>query len=307
MTNNPDLGDERNFVRIREAGTNDALTDSITVVPGKTYELYIYYHNNASSNLNESGETLAQNVTLSVSYPSLVNVGDSASVTGTLSSTNASPEDVWDTVSLTVEESVCLAYVPDSAVVHNAGSADKSILDAESLFSDNGAFIAYSKNYWGTIPGGSEYAGYITLELEAKRVPLEGSSWVWTEEGWAERTASNPGDVLDMCLVYVNQSGRTQTSVTAYDTLSDYLKPVSGSIRLIDEAHPEGAALSDKLFDEGIVIGDYEDGQRADICYQIRVSEDAPLNETVYNNALVATEDGSVHDKVAITFGKPAE
>ena len=47
ITNNNRLGDERNFVRVGEANSTDPYTDEVKVVPGKTYEVYIYYHNNA--------------------------------------------------------------------------------------------------------------------------------------------------------------------------------------------------------------------------------------------------------------------
>ena len=42
------MGDERNFVRIREAG-NGNYVDSINIVPGKEYEVWTHYHNNAAS------------------------------------------------------------------------------------------------------------------------------------------------------------------------------------------------------------------------------------------------------------------
>ena len=51
ITNNPTVGDERNFVRIRQAGTGN-FVDEINIVPGQEYEVYIYYHNNAKSSLN---------------------------------------------------------------------------------------------------------------------------------------------------------------------------------------------------------------------------------------------------------------
>ena len=51
MTNNPKVGDERNFVRIKEVGQT-GYVDSAKIVPGKEYEVYTFFHNNASSSLN---------------------------------------------------------------------------------------------------------------------------------------------------------------------------------------------------------------------------------------------------------------
>lgn len=47
LTDNPTLGDERNFVRVRKAGTNDTLVDVLEVEPGDVVEVFVYYHNNA--------------------------------------------------------------------------------------------------------------------------------------------------------------------------------------------------------------------------------------------------------------------
>ena len=44
-------------------------------------------------------------------------------------------ETVWDTAYLQTNEDVCFYYVPNSAVLHNGGLADGTILAAEALFS----------------------------------------------------------------------------------------------------------------------------------------------------------------------------
>lgn len=57
ITNNPSIGDERNFVGIREAGTNNLWSDNMTVQNGKEYTVRMYVHNNAAENLNLVAET----------------------------------------------------------------------------------------------------------------------------------------------------------------------------------------------------------------------------------------------------------
>ena len=59
ITDNIAIGDERNFVRIAEAGINYELVDTLAIEPGKEYIVYIYYHNNAASNLNSTGVGIA--------------------------------------------------------------------------------------------------------------------------------------------------------------------------------------------------------------------------------------------------------
>ncbi len=65
ISDNVKLGNEMEFVRIREYTGDDSETGYSAVIdgdangkfkiePGKTYQVYIYYHNNAASNLNVS-------------------------------------------------------------------------------------------------------------------------------------------------------------------------------------------------------------------------------------------------------------
>ena len=55
ISDNPFIGNETNFVRVKEyvEGSNvgdenwQSWTDNVTVEPGKEYEVFIYYHNDA--------------------------------------------------------------------------------------------------------------------------------------------------------------------------------------------------------------------------------------------------------------------
>ena len=53
ITNNPKIGDERNFVRIRKAGTEDNFLDNVNLEVGAEYEVEIWFHNNAKSKKTE--------------------------------------------------------------------------------------------------------------------------------------------------------------------------------------------------------------------------------------------------------------
>ena len=60
ITNNPTIGDERNFVRVGQINADVTdMTDEVEVLPGHQYLVYIYYHNNAASNYNASGKGIS--------------------------------------------------------------------------------------------------------------------------------------------------------------------------------------------------------------------------------------------------------
>lgn len=54
ITNNAAVGDERDFVRIEEKNSGRPYTSAIEVEAGKQYEVYIYYHNDASKTYNDN-------------------------------------------------------------------------------------------------------------------------------------------------------------------------------------------------------------------------------------------------------------
>ena len=75
ITDNNVLGDERNFVRVAEAGASGTFKDEIEIKPGKEYEVYIGYHNNASASLNttaQGGVGIALDTKLSTQFPAKV-------------------------------------------------------------------------------------------------------------------------------------------------------------------------------------------------------------------------------------------
>lgn len=176
ITNNPSLGDERNFVRVRECENEktslfDDYVDGIEA--GKIYEVYVYYHNDAAANFNSEGVGIAQNVRLKIECPQKLKKGQTAVIKGIITwGTDGNWRNVWDTAFLSnVKENLTLKYCDNSATLHNAGNADGQILDASAMFnSECGVLLAYNTKYWGVIPGCNEYAGYVTFKLKACKV-----------------------------------------------------------------------------------------------------------------------------------------
>ena len=175
ITDNVAVGDERNFVRIREAGSTDTYTDEIEIVPGSEYEVYIYYHNNAASNTNETGYGMATNVRVASAYPVIVKPGERGMVSGIISWSYVTPEDgdtpqtgtVWDEAYFTTQaDEVELRYKAGTAIIHNGGKANGFVLLSD-LFTEEGTPIGYNE-LAGKLPGCAEYSGYITYTLIAE-------------------------------------------------------------------------------------------------------------------------------------------
>ncbi|MBR2989664.1 DUF11 domain-containing protein [Candidatus Saccharibacteria bacterium] len=313
ITDNPVLGDERNFVRVKEVGVDGPHYDTVDVVPGKEYEVYIYYHNNASASLNASGKGIADNVRLATKLPERLEAGQTGVVYGTISSTNTKPESVWDTAYLKATDTVFLRYVWDSATIHNAGTANGAILDANALFSEEGAKLAYNleradngESAWGMVPGCNEYAGYVTYRVKADQPGFGVEKEVSAENKnlFADNITTTPGAVLDFKIFYKNSGTTAQSAVTMYDIMPDGMEYVAGSTFVKTTDDPTGKYVSDGLFNGGIIIGDFDAGEEATVTYKAKIRDDINKfpcgSTTVYNESSTATANGTITDKARI-------
>lgn len=316
ITDNPKIGDERNFVRIRKAGTNDTFVDKVNLEVGQEYEVEIWFHNNAKSKLNKKengGIGIAENVRVRVEQPEKVNAGTSAVIKGFITSSNSDPAEVWDTAYAYSESTVLTRYVANSATIHSLGNINGSILSSEAMFGEKGAFIGYWNDLWGTLPGCNEYSGYITYRFVVDQAGFKISKTVSKEnEGnWAEDMIVKPGDVLDFKINYENTGTINQQQIKVYDHMPNGLSYVSGTSFFRSNTNTEGNFISDNLFNGGANVGDYRPGDNMTLTYKVEVADDKNIfpcgDTTVYNNASIATQNGTGYDKVRITVRRECE
>lgn len=285
ITNNVAVGDERNFVRVAEIGTTDPYTDQVEVVPGKEYEVYIYYHNDAGSNTNASGYGIATNVKVSSAYPTTLTPGERGMISGIISynyvdlDNQTHDASVWDEAYLTTQyEGVTLRYKTGTAIIHNAGSVNGSVLPT-ALFTEGGTPIGFNK-LSGTIPGCAEYSGYITYTLVAEYTASELSKSVSLDgENWSESVSIEPGQYATYKVVFKNTGNTTLTNVIFKDVHSEGLTLRSGSVKIFDATHTSGLVIDDILDISGYNVGDVAAGALVQIIYQAKVDDKAACKE----------------------------
>ncbi len=305
ITDNPNIGDERNFVGIREAGTSNLWTDNMTVQSGKTYSVRMYVHNNAASDLN----LVAQNVTAKFNLP--ITTGKSIRVDGYLDSSNATPTEVYDSATFANSQDFNLAYVANTLKYENNVSTFNL---PESIFTSTGASLGYSSMN-GQIPGCIQYAGYVSFSVTPQFAPTSSFTMSKTvskhgANSWVKSYAAVPGETVDFMVQYENTGGVRQNDVTLRDTLPAGLTYVNGSTTFGNANHPAGIGASDNIANgTGINIGDYLPGANAWAIFSAKVanSENLPvcgLNMLV-DNAKATTGGGSISDVANVTVQKP--
>ncbi len=315
ITNNPTLGDERNFVRVRKAGDTNPDSDEVTLEVGEEYEVAIYYHNNAASNYNASGEGIAENVRMRTEFPSYLEANQSAQVVGFITSSNANPGEIWDSAYLDAKEPVYLNYVANSAVLHNLGSSDGTPMSGDALLSDQGVLLSYWDDLWGIIPGCNEYGGYLTYRIKVDQPNFSIDKSVRfkniPQSNLQSEITVSPGDELEFNIHFKNTGTTEQTSVTFHDLMPEGLTYIKGSTFAWSTRHPEGGESPDSLFGDGLGVGAMIAGEESWVRYYVKVSDSEeifPCGETeVYNSAYVATNDGKNSAKTKITVKRVCE
>ena len=171
ITNNSAVGDERDFVRIEEKNSGRPYSSEIILEAGKQYEVYIYYHNDASEAYNTKEHNyvaIARDARLSSSFPDRLKTGQRAAVTARITASNTVPESVWDAAHITAKQDMSLHYVTASAKIYNQWDVNGSVLSTD-LFSQRGTFIGLDKLN-GAIPGGSKYSGQIVYTIQTRAI-----------------------------------------------------------------------------------------------------------------------------------------
>ena len=295
---NVSIGDEKNFVGAKVAGTNVETwnADAINVQDGQTYTIRLYVHNN--NRLGE--EMIAKGVTASFSLPT--NVAKSHTIVGYLDSSNATPTSYWDEVTLNSSEDFYLEYVGGSAVYHN--NVGDFALPNDIII--NGATLGYTTMN-GEIPGCYQYAGVVTIDVKVhKSVGAELTKMVrikGTTE-WKESVEAKVGDEVEYQIKYVNLLADQVNNVMIRDILPTNVEYVQNSTYLFNSQYQSGTLLKDNtVTTSGINIGSYAAKGNAYVRFTGKV-----VDKTMAcgNNQLVnwasATVNGGVYKDDASVF-----
>ena len=309
ITDNNVVGNETNFVRVGEVGSGKAVSDSVKVTPGKEYQVWIFYHNNAKSSLNESGVGIARGVRITSNLSAWkVSASKPVKVSGVISATNTNPLEVWDEAIFTTDsqKDVVLKYVEGSAKIYNQGGLNGTVLPS-SLFSKEGSYIGHNK-FSGIIPGCEEYSGHIVYTIRAEQVGAKVSKTVSKDgKNFYETVDAKPGDTLTYQVKFENTGTTDLTNVTFHDKLPSGVTLVPGTTKLVNSANPNGLIMKDIIGQNGFNTGLYGKGATATITYSVTLNKDLVMPEqcgakaTFKNTIYVDHDAGEINDSSTIT------
>jgi len=299
ITDNPVVGDERNFVRIKQDGTSDSFGKTVALQPGKTYDVQVFYHNNAATVLNDSGEGIAHDVMLRMQIPGVVNAGGTANINGYISASNATPGTVYDTATATNPTAGAMAidYVTGSAKITSNGAVNGMTLP-NSLFT-TGTNLGYD-HLDGVLPGCTQYSGFVDFKFTANQPNFTVQKQVSVDAGktWSTNATTTPGSTIQYRVIYTNTGTTQQDHVTITDTLPKGASYVAGSSLLANATTPGGkyvAANDGVTASNGLDIGSYGPTSNAYLKFSSKIADASALScgvNTLHNVARVTTSGG---------------
>lgn len=166
--NNPEIGDERQFLRGSGRFEGRQLADyqdaCLELEPGCVYDLLICLHNAGDPALAPT--TTAENTVLNLYFPATPITGTAktsdSSIMAQLLADNTTPKSKSVSLRLTASETVEID--PESIYLYRYDFNGNYLNDIVADFSTRPESIGYHANL-GDIPGGEEAAGYIFVEF----------------------------------------------------------------------------------------------------------------------------------------------
>ena len=314
ITNNPVIGgDEKDFVGIREVGSNAKWTNNMKVQNGKEYYVRMYVHNNAASNLN----LVAENVVAKLNVPTTTT--KNVTVQGQISASNAKPNTVWDEATFSSDNDFNLAYVAGSALFENNGMGTTKLPD--SIVNNTGAKLGYDK-LDGKIPGCFQYAGYVTVKVKAQvsqpqeKTNIDLAKTVRNktngEKSWVETANAKSGDTVQFQIHAKNTGSAGIQNLVIRDILPKGLNYVAGSTKLYNTSNPKGLKVSDNVIqNSGINIGSYQPNGDAYVRFDATVSAENSLpvcgDNTLTNIAQASDQKIVKNDTASVKVTKKCE
>ncbi len=305
ITNNPDIGDERNFVRIRNLNDKTAKwSDDIKITESGEYVVRMYVHNNAADNLN----LVAENTAARFNVPTYS--AKQIQIDGFLSSSNAQPGTVYDQAIFTSDKNFKLNYVAGSAkYTNNVFTGGVKLND--SIVNGNGTLLGYDK-LDGKIPGCFKYSGWVTFTVKAEVEKTSDFTVEKTvrkngEKTWTKSVNAKTGDKVDYQIEFKN-TGETQlNSVVIADQLPAGVEIVPGSVYLKNASNPNALNITDSLVYGGANIGHYTAGSNALLKFTAVVKDNSCGTKTLVNTASATTSADKKNSTANVVVTKTCE
>lgn len=290
ITNNPNYGDERNFLRVRDSdkqywsdSSTNGWTDTMTMQEGHTYDVRLYVHNNAASNLNLKSTNTRAFINLPIKDNTY---GKQFELNGYIMSDNAKPNKIWDNIVLKSDKAFHVKVVSQKYINNIKTEADGGFDIGNEVYSGDGtgALIGYEKMD-GVVPGCFQYSGYVLLKIQPvfQVVPAP----AYDVEKTVDKTTAKPGETINYTINVKNTGNVNLTNVKVTDQLPAYYSEAKETVT------SKNGSTGSIVKGGEITLAKLNVGETATIkiSYTIKGAEQLECGETIIKNKATGTTD----------------
>ena len=320
ITDNPNFGDERNFLRVRDsdskywvAGSNptgygnsgkNGWTDTMNMREGHTYDVKLYVHNNAASNLN----LVATNVRAHINLPTKESTyGHQFEINGYLWADNAKPQEIWDNIVLKGDKAFHVKVISQK-YYNNLNTEDQGGFNLPNEVytakgSGTGALLGYNQMD-GKIPGCFQYSGFVLLKIQPVFQVVPAPSYDVSKT--VDKTTANPGDTINYTINVKNTGNINLTNVKVNDQLPAYYSSASETISS-QNGHTGSIVKGGSVTFNKLNVGETA---TIKISYKIKDKDQLDCGTTTITNKVTSstdqdqTEDDNSNNQATTTVNK---
>ena len=253
------IGDERRFVGIM--CRDRKLTNCIDVPDTEQeFQVTLYVHNNSRFGL----DFCASNV--GVSFDLSEGAACTHTITGHIFAKNTLYSEYWSRAKFISQKPFRIEYVKGSALLENNGIGKNGGRQLRDEIASGGRTVIGYTAMDGRIPGGYQYASYVTIRVRTIPDDSEPSPTGCTlsqkvrfskdSEPWRKEISAQVGDKVDFQLAFQNTGTATKTNVMIRAQLPEGLRYLPGTTKLYNVKY-DGDILSDEIATTGVNIGGY--------------------------------------------------
>ena len=271
---NPVIGDERRFVRVKNVRSGKIFQDEILIEPGETYEVSISFF--VSSFCKNLRTPLLTNSRIGVDMSEKISADNPGGIRVVLSADNEPNEKMWDGIQFTTnsKKDVQIKFLPASAFLKTLGLPNGEMLSDKALFKKDGYrghLIGYKKLI-GNTAFGLGHSGCITYRFTALQPKVTLRQDIIEDNKLIPEKNLHKGERATLQITF-NNVGKTIIRNTGFRVeLSKGLSLVPGTTRLYSNLYTDGLQLKDCLHTNGALTGAYHPGTYAKIIYTVEVT-----------------------------------
>lgn len=271
--------DERSFVKIKDlekpVSTYQFDDQLVNIEAGKTYTIYMYYHNNGSADINRGLGATATNVRAVFELPETLEKDKQTIAKGYIkynkfnnqNDKNPKPSYALNALQFKSKENLKLTYINNSAknYTHNAQTAtlsDSIVTKPNQALSNNsiGALVGENRN--GVVKACQHYSGYVLFNFKAEKINEEPKITIEkkilrrkhnTSQDWSKSATiyHKNGEQNEQLMFYIrvkNTGGTFINNVNLKDILPKhlYLDKNKGDFLAIRESKTTGRYLTSR-------------------------------------------------------------